>query len=201
MHSQFTKGGLILGIVVVLGFASYLGVENIRDTTALPLVVSAHTEQERKLRMRAAAGEPHAQLALSLVLQGTPEGDRLLKEAAGSGYGPAVVVLARRALGGDEQLSQSAAVLLGKAARSGYYPAAVELADCLRSGACGARSAEDALMWVIASRYWVKEGRIKSNLLNDVEAELMREVSLARLPVIEQRARALVADVQMKDSD
>lgn len=201
MQSQFVKVGLILGIVVILSLPAYLGVENMRDTKAVPLVASSHTDHEQELRRRAAAGEPHAQLALALVLQGTPEGEHLLKNAAGTGYAPAMVVLARRALGGDKESSQSAAVLLGKAARSGYYPAAVELGDCLRSGSCGAQSAEDALMWAIASRYWAKEGKIKHNLLNDLEAELVREVSATRIPLIEQRARALVAEVQMKDSD
>lgn len=201
MVSQSVKGWLVLGIVVALGFAAYLGVKNKLDKNSVPLVVSSDAGRQQELRRRAETGEPDAQLALSLVLQGTPEGDSLLKKAADSGYGPAVVTLARRALGGDQQLSQSAAVLLEKAARNGYYPAAVELADCLRSGSCGARSAEDALMWVIASRYWAKEGKIKSNLLHDVEAKLMREVSSARVPVIQQRARDLVASVQMKDSD
>lgn len=169
---RFLLIAVSFGIVLIVGLVMALKSPDV----AVHSNASSNEHIER-LRAKAKVGDNDARMELSLLVQGTPEAEELLRSAADSGHPPAIVALARTWMSGDVQAATLARAKLEALARSGYYPAILELASCIEEGQCGPASATDAYMWTLVSRDLSQRGLIGENLLASNEMRLKGSLS------------------------
>jgi TPR repeat protein len=188
----------LIAVLVGTGGAIYLFTKNrsVSNVEVLPGNYAPPAELV-KLREQAAAGDPDAQLWLSMLLQDSPEGRQWLDRAAASGYPPALHSLASLYMlqGPKEQLE--ARTLLETAIDKGYYSVISELADCLSEGTCGAKDATEALAWAIVSRNLAGKGKTDGNALHSLESQLRKNLSPEQIKKAEQRAARLESNIAL----
>lgn len=203
MGTSVSKRTLIL-LLIGLAFAGVVTffILQVRNTTWVSgNYIEPHALQ--KLEKDAAAGDPVAQLGLTLYIENDHKRRHdLIERAAKSGYPPAIVTYAEEKMEKNKQGGVGVRKMLTDAAKEGYFPAIVVLSECTENGECGRKSNKEALKWAFFARLLLDEKNINKKILYlyDVD-KLSLESAKDRVASVERRTRSVLSSDDINQAE
>jgi hypothetical protein len=152
-------------------------------------------EKLHELEKKAEAGDAASKYSLSLFAEKTSEAEKLLKESADLGYGPAVVTYVDSKTGLQPERSLA---LLEASAKTGYTPAIVALVICIERGQCGEQKRLVGLKWAMVYGILKEQGKLNEDKLAGAEVRLGNGATAADVENVRLQAIQLAQELSSR---